>query len=269
MTNLRDAWQQDMAQQASESQFTATVTAVPGGGTVTFKRYPDAAAETQPKLASYTSPQVGDVVVVEALGSGWIVTGLVSPIYQPVAVVTALPTASATYRGVALRVQGGTGVADGVWICEKGTSGTYSWVQLDYTQASSPYGMLGTATNGSGQSGISIDTAITGMSISATAPSSGYLRASFVLTVTPTVTGGVVGSTFGGFRVTLRKDGTEVAHFDQFGLHTYAATYAFSWVWTPTGGSHTWTLTINDNVTSSTTIAVAAGGNFAIEAVAP
>lgn len=44
--------------------------------------------------------------------------------------VTSLPTASATHRGRILRVEGGTGVADALYVCRKDAAGTYSWVQL-------------------------------------------------------------------------------------------------------------------------------------------
>jgi hypothetical protein len=41
--------------------------------------------------------------------------------------VTSLPTASATYRGKIIRIEGATGVADGLYICLKSSTDTYSW----------------------------------------------------------------------------------------------------------------------------------------------
>lgn len=262
MTNLRDAWQQDMAAAANQNAFTATVTAVNGDGTVTFKRYPDATAETQPKLASYTSPQVGDVVAVEALGSGWLVVGLVTPIYQPIAVVTSLPTASATYRGVALRVQGGTGVADAVYICEKGTSGAYSWVQMD--DVANVYGILGTASSSS-QSGITTDTALTGLSIAVTPPT-GHLRFTITLPLQDQLTGGGNGA---GCRVSLKQGGTVIKTFDRafppgMAINQYDSC---SWSWVISASSGTYSLSLQSLDSGSGSAKVNSGGQFVIEAV--
>lgn len=44
--------------------------------------------------------------------------------------VTSLPTASITYRGMFLRVEGAAGVADGLYICEKDAADTYVWRQI-------------------------------------------------------------------------------------------------------------------------------------------
>lgn len=59
---------------SDERSFIAVVTATPGGGKVTFKRYPDAAPESQPKLAAY-SPTIGDPIWVVRVGSGWLAVG--------------------------------------------------------------------------------------------------------------------------------------------------------------------------------------------------
>jgi len=42
----------------------------------------------------------------------------------------ALPTASSTYRGKMIRVEGGAGVADKLYCCMKSASDVYSWVQV-------------------------------------------------------------------------------------------------------------------------------------------
>ncbi|KSU83423.1 Pectate lyase superfamily protein [Fictibacillus enclensis] len=47
-----------------------------------------------------------------------------------IAKVTTLPTASAAYRGQMLRVEGGTSVADKIYVCLKSATETYSWVQF-------------------------------------------------------------------------------------------------------------------------------------------
>lgn len=44
--------------------------------------------------------------------------------------VTSLPTASVTHRGRLLRVEGGSGVADALYVCRKDAGGTYSWAQI-------------------------------------------------------------------------------------------------------------------------------------------
>jgi hypothetical protein len=44
--------------------------------------------------------------------------------------VASLPTASETYRGVMVRVEGGSGVADKLYVCMKSASDAYSWVQV-------------------------------------------------------------------------------------------------------------------------------------------
>jgi hypothetical protein len=72
--NIKHAWQEDIKAALGASAFLGKVTATPGSGTVTFKRYPDAAAETQPKLATYT-PTVDDIVLVLRVGAGWVVIG--------------------------------------------------------------------------------------------------------------------------------------------------------------------------------------------------
>ncbi len=45
-------------------------------------------------------------------------------------VVSSLPAASASRRGCVFRVEGGTGVADRLWICEKNSSDAYAWRQI-------------------------------------------------------------------------------------------------------------------------------------------
>lgn len=44
---------------------------------------------------------------------------------------SSLPSASSTYRGVIVRVQGGEGVADALYWCRKKADDNYEWVQLD------------------------------------------------------------------------------------------------------------------------------------------
>lgn len=44
--------------------------------------------------------------------------------------VSVLPVASAAYRGRLLRVEGGAGVADALYICEYTAANTYNWRQL-------------------------------------------------------------------------------------------------------------------------------------------
>jgi len=45
--------------------------------------------------------------------------------------IVTLPSASVSLRGVIYRVQGGTGVSDHVYICQKDATDTYVWVQMD------------------------------------------------------------------------------------------------------------------------------------------
>lgn len=45
-------------------------------------------------------------------------------------VVSTLPTASAGLRGVVIRVEGATGVADGLYLCQKDAANAYVWVAL-------------------------------------------------------------------------------------------------------------------------------------------
>lgn len=45
--------------------------------------------------------------------------------------VGSLPAASSAYRGMILRREGGPGVADGLFICQKKASGSYTWKQID------------------------------------------------------------------------------------------------------------------------------------------
>lgn len=47
--------------------------------------------------------------------------------------VTALPAASSTYRGQLARIEGGVGVADGLYICQKKADNTYAWQQVTVT----------------------------------------------------------------------------------------------------------------------------------------
>jgi len=42
----------------------------------------------------------------------------------------ALPAASSTYRGKMIRVEGGAGVADKLYVCMKSASDAYSWAQV-------------------------------------------------------------------------------------------------------------------------------------------
>lgn len=54
-------------------------------------------------------------------------TGYLKPIN------VSLPTADSTYRGKIARVEGGTNIADGVYVCEKNPDGTYAWQRLGTT----------------------------------------------------------------------------------------------------------------------------------------
>jgi len=63
-----------------------------------------------------------------AAGSRWRDFGLSRYFFS--GSVTELPTASATYRGVMVRVEGGSGVADRLYVCVKSSSDAYSWVQV-------------------------------------------------------------------------------------------------------------------------------------------
>jgi len=44
--------------------------------------------------------------------------------------VASLPTADSSYRGKIIRVEGGAGVADKLYVCMKSASDAYSWVQV-------------------------------------------------------------------------------------------------------------------------------------------
>jgi hypothetical protein len=56
--------------------------------------------------------------------------GLQTSGYFRVGAVTSLPTASANYRGMVIRVEGAAGVADKTYQCLKTTADTYTWVQI-------------------------------------------------------------------------------------------------------------------------------------------
>ncbi|MNY10874.1 hypothetical protein D3C86_1438740 [compost metagenome] len=75
------------------------------------------------------------------------VSGAYGPLYDPYEIIgnkvlvsapdhiqpqslSALPTAAAKYRGKIYRVQGGTGVADALYICQKLANETYNWIQI-------------------------------------------------------------------------------------------------------------------------------------------
>lgn len=45
--------------------------------------------------------------------------------------LSSLPTASSTHRGKITMVKGGTGVADGFYVCKKKADDAYTWVQID------------------------------------------------------------------------------------------------------------------------------------------
>lgn len=92
-------------------------------------------------LTGVANPQPGDMVRRSVAG-GWEVFSVGSagqrlvidessglPAWQSI-VVSALPTASATYQGKILVVAGATGVADVAYICLKSSANTYSWKQL-------------------------------------------------------------------------------------------------------------------------------------------
>jgi len=44
--------------------------------------------------------------------------------------VSALPTPEEAYRGHMIRVEGGAGVADKLYICMKTATDTYTWVEV-------------------------------------------------------------------------------------------------------------------------------------------
>ena len=71
-----------------------------------------------------------DLDLADPLGGGsrWRDFGLSRYFFS--CAVDSLPSASATYRGVMVRVEGGSGVADRLYVCMKSASGTYSWVQV-------------------------------------------------------------------------------------------------------------------------------------------
>jgi hypothetical protein len=45
--------------------------------------------------------------------------------------VTALPTASAAYLGMLMRINPGGGARSRTYRCEVGDAGTYAWVEID------------------------------------------------------------------------------------------------------------------------------------------
>lgn len=51
-------------------------------------------------------------------------------IHQPVPRVSALPTADSNLRGKLLRVEGGAGVADSLYLCIKNIGDTYEWSEI-------------------------------------------------------------------------------------------------------------------------------------------
>ncbi|HEV3050773.1 MAG TPA: hypothetical protein VGX50_10705, partial [Longimicrobium sp.] len=53
--------------------------------------------------------------------------GVESDSYLRPGAVAALPTASAQYRGRIIRVEGASGVADALYICEKNVANAYAW----------------------------------------------------------------------------------------------------------------------------------------------
>lgn len=56
--------------------------------------------------------------------------GIQSNTYFRTGSVASLPSASESYRGMWIRVEGGSGVKDGLYVCRKTSSDTYEWVEL-------------------------------------------------------------------------------------------------------------------------------------------
>jgi len=52
------------------------------------------------------------------------------PLFLGLGSIAGLPEASSSYRGMMIRVEGGAGVADKLYICMKSAADTYSWVQI-------------------------------------------------------------------------------------------------------------------------------------------
>lgn len=57
-------------------------------------------------------------------------TSWTSLAYEGGNIVTALPTAGVEYRGIVITLDGGAGVADISYICQKDASDTYAWVAI-------------------------------------------------------------------------------------------------------------------------------------------
>lgn len=96
----------------------------------------DAVTVLEPGGGNYTAPWGEWAVHKWAASGGGRVAGINSngdldlKGSAKVGTVTSLPTPSATHRGRMLRVEGGTGVADALYVCQKDAAGTYSWAQI-------------------------------------------------------------------------------------------------------------------------------------------
>lgn len=156
--------------------------------------------------------------------------------YSPIPVVSSLPTAGSGYRGVALRLEGGSGVADGVYVCVKGTS-SYSWVRMDNASTSSfPLGVLGVANKTSTQSISSGGATITSLSVTATVGSSRRVKATITIDLG-------ISSTTNGASITLLEDGSTVKSTIVYVATAIGGqTFSLVWSFTPSAGSHTYTV---------------------------
>jgi hypothetical protein len=75
-------------------------------------------------------PRVGDHVriVIDPKGDRYVDDVIGRDFAVPV--VVSLPEATSALRGVILLLDGGTGVADGVYVCRKAADDTYGWLAL-------------------------------------------------------------------------------------------------------------------------------------------
>ena len=58
------------------------------------------------------------------------IDGVATDAYARPGAVTSLPAAAAKHRGKMVRVEGGDGAADGLFICEKDAAGTFAWRKI-------------------------------------------------------------------------------------------------------------------------------------------
>lgn len=160
----------------------------------------------------------------------------------------ALPTAVAELAGCLVRIPGGSGAADATYECQKQAAGTYAWVQID-GGSGGPLGSLGTAS-GVTQTGITTETALTGVTVSATVGTSRLIRVSVSLQLNPSVAGGV---TF----IRPKQDGTALISWIEICASTasYQA-YSLNIITAPTPGAHTYTVTLEQNATPGGSVSV-------------